>query len=149
MDNNTNKGFLKKSYKPLFIWFLLLASFAILYNFVLNTLSIALSSKATSLLWLCFVNLMLVSLFLIIYKTERVYYINYVTYKEALEASGEERKAFAYKHLVIFGRAAAMYWVYSAISLILTFPLALDIGVFLVIIIVSAIRTISIRLNKK
>lgn len=146
MKDIKDKDVLVKSYKLLVLWFLLL--------FVIAGLSLALlakldlSSKVISLMMYGFINLFLVSLFLMIYKTERVYYINYITHKEAQDATPEERRAFAYKHLRVFGISTIIYIAYSFFSLRLNYPTVMDILVFAVVIIISAIRTIPFKLKK-
>ncbi len=149
MNNNKDKEKLEKSYKLLVFWFLSLFIFGGLFNALLIRLDLNLSSKVTTLFWLYFTNLFFISLFLIIYKTERVYYINYITHTEAQEATKEERRTFAYKHLVVFCIATIVFTIYSIISLIFQYPTGVDIGVFTVIIIISAIRTVPFRLKEK
>ncbi|MCC5910885.1 MAG: hypothetical protein JJT76_10660 [Clostridiaceae bacterium] len=149
MNKNKDKGNLEKSYKLLVFWFLSLFVFAGLFNVLLIRLDLDLSSKVTTLLWLYFIHLFFISLFLMVHKTERVYYINYITYKEAQEATKEERRTFAYKHLIVFCIAAISFIIYSIISLIGQYPTGVDIGVFIVITIISAIRTVPFRLKEK
>lgn len=149
MNKNKDKENLEKSYKLLVVWFLSLFIFAGLFSALLIRLDLNLSSKVTSLFWLYSINIFFISLFLMIYKTERVYYINYITYKEAQEATKEERRTFAYKHLRVFCIATIVFVIYSIISLIFQYPTGVDVGVFIVIIVISAIRTVPFRLKEK
>lgn len=146
--NNDKKNF-EKSYKLLIVWFISLFIFTGIFNALLVKIDLNHNSKVTTLFLLSFINLFLISLFLMIYKTERVYYINYITYKEAKEATKEERRTFAYKHLRVFCIATIVFIIYSVTSLILQFPTGVDVGMFLVIIIISAIRTAPFRLKEK
>ncbi|ABR47597.1 hypothetical protein Amet_1397 [Alkaliphilus metalliredigens QYMF] len=146
---NNDKKHLGKSYKLLVVWFISLFIFAGIFSALLTRIDLNLSSKATTLFWLYFMNLFIISLFLMIYKTERVYYINYITHKEAQEATKEERRTFAYKHLIVFCMATIVFIIYSIISLIFKYPTGVDVGAFTVIIIISAIRTIPFRLKEK
>jgi len=148
LDNNDNKN-LEKSYKLLVVWFISLFIFVGLFSALLIKINLNLSSKVITLLWLYFMNLFFISLFLMIYKTERVYYINYITHKEAQEATKEERRKFAYKHLIVFCIATIVFIIYSIISLIFRYPTGMDVGVFTIIIIISAIRTVPFRLKGK
>ncbi|NBG88228.1 hypothetical protein [Isachenkonia alkalipeptolytica] len=145
---NDDKHQLEKSYKLLILWLVSLFIFAGLFNTLLTRIGFQLSSKMTTIFWLYFTNLYFISILGMIYKTERVYYINYITYKEARDATGEERRAFAYKHLRVFIVAAIAFLFYSIPSLILQFPRGLDIGVFMGIMIVVAIRTVPFKLKE-
>lgn len=146
---NNDKNNLEKSYKLLVVWFISLFIFVGLFSELLTKIDLDLSPKVTTLFLLYFMYLFFISLFLMIYKTERVYYINYITYREAKEATAEERRAFAYKHLIVFCIATIVFIIYSIISLLFQYPTGVDIGVFTVIIIISAIRTIPFRLKEK
>lgn len=149
LNMNNDKKVLEKSYKLLVVWFISLFIFAGIFSALLTRIDLNISSKVTTLFWLHFMNLFFISLFLMIYKTERVYYINYITHKEAQEATKEERRTFAYKYLIVFCIATIVFIIYSIISFIFHFPTGVDIGVFIVIIIISAIRTVPFRLKEK
>ncbi len=137
-----------KSYKLLVLWLLGMFAFAPLFSIFLGPLETLLGERAMTLLWLNFFNLYLVSLFVMITKTQRVYYINYVTYKEAVAATEEERLRFAKKHLWMFIRAAGIFALYAGVSLLMNGRLMLDIAVYTIIIIVAAVRTIGFKLQQ-
>ncbi|SCY56060.1 hypothetical protein [Alkaliphilus peptidifermentans] len=145
--NKDNEN-LVKSYRLLTVWLLSLFILAGIFSVLLIRLDLNLSSKVTTLFWLCFVSFYFISLLLMIYKTERVYYINYITHKEAQQATKEERRAFAYKHLIVFCIATFIFVIYSIVSLIFQYPAAVDFAVFIVIIIVSALRTVPFKLKE-
>ncbi|MBN2794291.1 MAG: hypothetical protein JXR88_02710 [Clostridia bacterium] len=136
-----------KSYKLLIVWFIGFIVGTVFLSYVMSLLKI--SGDYLALIWLNLTNLFVISLFQMIYKTERVYYINYVTYKEACEATREERKAFAYKHINVFSKASLIFLIYSAISLIVKINIGINIGVYTVLIVVAAIRTVPFRLKEK
>ncbi len=96
-----------------------------------------------------FNNILSISVFaliLIIYLTEKVYWITGVTYTEALNAGPIRRKAFAKRHLVRFGIFTAAFLIYSVVSLIVGIPYGVDIAVVCVGIVAVAISTINIKL---
>jgi L-asparagine transporter-like permease len=140
---------LKKSYDLLLICFLSLFILAGLFSLLPSRLNINLSSKGFTIIWLYFLNLFFVSVLFMIYRTERVYYINYISYKEALDATKEERKAFAYKHLRIFCIASIAFILYTIISIQYQFSNGMDIAVFVFIIVIAALITIPIRLKER
>ncbi|AKL94730.1 hypothetical protein CACET_c12650 [Clostridium aceticum] len=149
MQQNKDNKNLEKSYKLLVGWILSLLVITGLFSVLQIRLNLNLSSKVVTFFCFYFIHLYIISLFLMIYKTERVYYINYVTYKEAQEATREERRAFAYKHLRVFCIATIIFIIYSIISLIFEYLIIVDIGVFTMITIISAIRTVPFRLKEK
>lgn len=85
-------------------------------------------------------------LMLMIYISEKVYWINGVTYEQAVEAGSARRKAFAMRHLVYFGVFSAPYLVFTIVAQILGWPFWIDIVVFTVGIIAAAVSTVRIRL---
>ena len=149
MDKDINKNKLKKSYKLLVVWFLSLLIFAIIYGELVLWADLDLSLKKSALLSLNLTSIFIVSLFVMIYKTERVYYINYITYTEALESTKEERRNFAYKHLRLFCIATITFIFYTIISLGFQFLMFVDIGVYLLTFIITAIKTVPYKLKEK
>lgn len=147
MKENEDKKELIKSYKLLALWFALFFIFASIFITLLIIVDLNVSIKVITLFWLYFTNLFLISLFLMIYKTERVYYINYITFKEAKEATSEERRAFVYSHLKVFSIATLVFIIYSIISFIFQYHTWMDIAAWSAILIISAIRTIPFKLK--
>ncbi len=139
---------LVKSYKPLLAWLFLLIVGLTLLSVIGSKLEIG--PKMASLLIMNASGLSVVGLMLIIYKTQRIYYINYVSFKEAAALSEEQRKRFAYLHLRAFAICMILYGGYTIISVLINAPMALDVIIFLASIIIAAIRTIpySFELSK-
>ena len=98
-------------------------------------------------------NVLLLLLFYIIYKTESIYWINGMSYEEAKSMSSVQRKKYAWEHFIKFFQGAVIYFIYCIISYLLKDINSLDfIGTSLfgsafalLIIIISAIRTIPIK----
>lgn len=88
----------------------------------------------------------LVILAWIILRTESVYWINGTTFEQARDAGSERRRAYASAHLRVFARFAAGYFLFSAFMQWRHFSYTIDIIVFTVGIIVTAVSTIRIKL---
>ena len=95
---------------------------------------------------LCACAVLLALLMLMIYVSEKVYWINGVTFEKAVEAGSERRKAFAKKHLTVFACAAAFFVVISAFLNAFHMHVMIDTAVFTVIEIIAAVRTIKYKL---
>ena len=138
---------LVKSYKPLLVWFLTLVLGLTAVAGISSKLEV--DPKIASLLVTNTVSVLLVGLMLIIYRTQRIYYINYVTYKEAAALSEEKRKQFAYQHLMAFVSSAILFGIYTVISIFFKIPMMLDVVVFAVLLVVTAIRTVPFSIKDK
>jgi len=138
---------LVKSYKPLLAWFLILLLGLTAVASISSSLE--LDPKIASLLITNTVSILLVGLMLIIYRTQRIYYINYVTYKEAAALTEEKRKRFAYQHLMAFMSSMILFAFYTVISILIKIPMMLDVTVFAVLLIVTAIRTVPFNIKDK
>lgn len=88
----------------------------------------------------------LLLLMLMIYVSEKVFWINGVTYEQAVEAGSARRKAFALRHLVHFAAFSAPYLVFTVVAQIIGWPFWIDIVVFTAGIIAAAVSTVKIRL---
>ena len=131
----------KKSYFGFWMW---LIGFCGLY-----TLCCFLPKLEIRLLIAILDNIMSIGIFiltLIIYITEKIYWYNSTDYETALNAGSERRKAFAMAHMKRFGGFAALYLVYSIISILTGIPYGIDITVAVIGTIVAALSTISIKL---
>lgn len=147
MDWQDHEGKLKKSYKLLVAWF---GGYLIL----MTGLSVVVrgfeswgSEKLTSLLFLLMTHVFLLSLFWMVYVTQRVYYINGVSYKAAARASEEARKAYALRHIEAFRGAALLFLVYCGVSWGLRLPALVDGLVYCGLLIVAAVRTVPYKLE--
>lgn len=89
------------------------------------------------------------ALILMIYVNEKVYWINGVTYEEALKAASADRKRFAMRHLKLFGGFAAAYLLFSILSAALHWSEWWDFFVGCIGLIAAAVASSSIKLNEK
>ncbi|SCZ81830.1 hypothetical protein [Acidaminobacter hydrogenoformans] len=140
-------GQLIKSYKMLVVWMAGYIVLLIAAVVVLDLLEPYIGVKALVQVMLHLTNVFLLALFWMIYRTQRVYYINYVRYKDAATATEEERKAFALKHFETFSRAALLFLTYGGFSFLLSLPSWLDTLVYCVVLIGAAVKTVPYKLN--
>ena len=82
----------------------------------------------------------------IIWRTEQVYWYNGTSYKEAAAADSERRKAFAWKHLRVFGGYALGVSVFVWLMQLLGAPAWIDFTVGTVGLVAAACFTIPIKL---
>ena len=82
----------------------------------------------------------------IIWKTESVYWYNGTTFEEAEAAGSERRKAFAWKHLKIFGVYALAASVLSALMQLLGWSAWIDFTLATLGLVVAACMTIPLKL---
>ncbi|WP_333638321.1 hypothetical protein [Tissierella praeacuta] len=135
----------KKTYKPLIAW---LIGFPVIAIIIAERLS-NLSTKIATLLSLIIMVISLYILMFIIYKGEYVYWINGgPNYEEAKLAGSEKRKEYAKAHLEIFFKMMLISFLYGIVSLLLKFPIWIDIVLISLIIIITAFSTIPIKFNK-
>ena len=98
----------KKSYKLFFVW--IAVFFAVLIWGAVKEINIGgIGAVQSNSLLAC---VMLDLLFLLIYLTDSIYWINGVTYEEAAQADAAARKRYAWRHLLTFLVATAIYFVY-------------------------------------
>ena len=132
---------LKKSYTGFIVWMFLFIGIL----FSLSFLPVEDESIMIRAVFV-FTSLAIAGMMLLIYFTEQVYWINGVTYEQAVEAGSARRKAFALRHLVRFGICTAIYLLFAVVGQIIGWPFWIDIIVFTVGVIATAISTIGIRL---
>lgn len=132
---------LKKSYKG-FVWWLILYTAALL---ALCFLPIEDGSLITRLI-LSGTAAGLALLAYIIYRTEYVYWYNGTEYEDAVAAGSQRRQAFAWKHFERFAACAAVCVLYSAAAHALGWPFWIDIVLFCVALMATAVSTIRIKL---
>ena len=137
-----------KGFGMLGLWFLVFFVCVGIFSIATPRWGEVLGVKAVTLVWLNLVNLLLAGLFYMILKTQRVYYINYVSYKEAVAATEEEHLRFASQHLRTFLQATGLFALYSVVSWGLKAGLVLDIALYMLILIGAALRTIPFKLGK-
>ena len=86
------------------------------------------------------------SLTFIVWRTEQVYWYNGVTFEEAVQAGPERRKAFAWKHLRIFGLFALGMTAVSCATWLLGWSAWIDFVVCMAGVMAAVIRTTKFRL---
>ena len=132
---------LKKSYTGFIVWMFLFIGILFSLSFLpVEDESIMIRSVFV------FTSLAIAGMMLLIYFTEQVYWINGITYEQAVEAGSARRKAFALRHLVRFGICTAIYLLFAVVGQIIGWPFWIDIIVFTVGVIATAISTIGITL---
>lgn len=132
---------LKKSYTGFVVWLIGFVVLIMLPSF-LPTEDIGLIVRLID-------NIMTISLeilMLIIYKTEKVFWINGVSYEAAVEAGSDRRRAYALRYVKRFGIFAATFLLYSVIAQVLRLPFEIDIAAVTVGIVVCAFSTIQFKL---
>ena len=132
---------LKKSYKGFVIW---MAAFCAV---CLGTVFLPIRNTNILLRIInncCTLGVTLLSF--IIYKTEYVYWYNGTSYEEAVNASSERRRAFAWKHFQSFGLFSIAFFAFSIIAQIMEINCWIDIVIVTAGIIAVAIRTIKFKL---
>ena len=132
---------LKKSYTGFILWMVLYLG--ILFSMAFLPIE---NDGVMIRLILSFTALAVTGMMLIIYISEQVYWINGVTYEQAVDAGPERRKLFARRHLVRFGIFTAIYVLFAVVGQIIGIPFWIDIVVFTLGMIAAAISTINIRL---
>ena len=132
---------LKKSYTGFILWMVLYLG--ILFSMAFLPIE---NDGVMIRLILSFTALAVTGMMLIIYISEQVYWINGVTYEQAVDAGSERRKLFARRHLVRFGIFTAIYVLFAVVGQIIGIPFWIDIVVFTLGMIAAAISTINIRL---
>lgn len=134
----------KKSYKLLILWFAFL--FILLTS--VNLIQVIYPDISTSIfikILMMLLNVALLVLFYLIYKTESIYWINGMSYDKAKSMNSEQRKKYAWDHLIIFFQAFIVSFIYCIISYVLKFPMAIDIIIIPLVIVISAFRTVGIK----
>ena len=131
---------MKKSYKGLVLWIIIyclgfVPMFAIDDGAIVTRLT----------LW--YTSVMITVLMLIIRNTDSVYWINGVYYEDAEKATYEQRMEFAQKHLDKFQKHTVLYTAFTLASYFIGVHFVIDILVFCISLIVTAVSTINIKLG--
>ncbi|MBO6114366.1 MAG: hypothetical protein J6P57_04845 [Lachnospiraceae bacterium] len=93
-----------------------------------------------------FTNLAITALTFIIFINEKIFWYNGITYEQAIEAGSDRRKAYALKHVKIFGAATLIYFIVSLITVFLNINLGVETLIYTLIIIIAAVSTIRFKL---
>lgn len=139
---------LENNYNYLFGWLFCLMGGSLVLNVLLKALGEMITAGIAVKVLLLFVMAMLIGLFVIIYRSERIYYINGVSFKEASEASSEARKAYALKHVNLMVRSGVVFTVYVLFSFMIALPITLDTVVFVISVLWGAFSSMKIKLPK-
>ena len=89
--------------------------------------------------FMVFTAIALVILMAMMYFMDTVYWLNGVSFEQALEAGLERRKRYTFLQLRLFGIFAIAYTLYSIVAYVLHFTWVIDIIVFTVATIVVSI----------
>lgn len=132
-----------KSYKLLTLFMVGFVASLILLVMVASKLSLGTAAmRGVSLLLVIFMPILMY----VIYKTERIYWINGVTYEEAKSATSEQRRKYAMAHLKIFTITGIICVTFSIICLLANINSFVDFIFCILMVPVAGIRTIPIKL---
>ena len=130
----------RKSYAALVVFF-------ILYTAAVTVPALLLADgELATRLTLAIGALGIVALMAFIRHTERVYWINGVTFEQARNAGSARRRAFAMAHLKPFALATLGFCLFSAIMHWRGMPIGWDIAAFCAALVGAGISTLKIRL---
>lgn len=130
----------RKTYKLFVLW--IIGFLLIVFAIALQDWDDDLLARAVSLCGA----LGVVGLSLMVYRTGYVYWINGISYEEALEAGEERRKQYAWNHVSIFSKFALFYLLYTMLACFFHWSIWIDIPIFLIGIIISAVWTSKYKL---
>lgn len=132
----------KKSYSGFIIWMILFIAFNLSVGFLpIDNPNISL------LITLNVIIIMLNLLVLMIYNTEYIYWYTGLTYEEAAQATSEQRKRYAGRHLTRFTALTIIYIIYTVFSILFSFNMIVNILVSLIGIVLAVISALRIKLE--
>lgn len=85
-------------------------------------------------------------LMILIYKTEKVFWINGISFEEAVAAGSDRRRAYARRYVKLFGIMTAASFLYSFIAQLLHLPWGIDVALIIVGLTVCAFGSMRFRL---
>ena len=132
---------MNRSYLGLIIWLIVF----LVVTFTLPFLPIESEGLLTRIM-LNITSLSILVLMVIIYFTEKIFWFNGVTYEEAIAAGSYRRKQYAKKMMIAFLIPFVIYLFASIILQVLNANIWIDIVLFVVITVVSALSTIKVKL---
>ncbi len=131
---------MKNSYKGLALWMVIyLAGFVPM--FVID------DGAIVTRLTLWYTSVMITVLMMVIRNTDSIYWINGVYFEDAEKATYEQRMEFAQKHLDKFQKHTVLYTAFTLASYFIGVHFVIDILVFCISLIVTAVSTINIKLG--
>lgn len=131
---------MKKSYKGFFLWIII---YCLGFVPIFRIGDGAVVTRLT--LW--YTSVMMTVLTVIIRNYDKVYWINGVMFEDAEKAGYDKRMEFAQRHLDKFLKHTVLYTIFTLASYFLGWSLWIDIVVFCVSLIWTAVSTINIRLE--
>lgn len=132
----------KKSYKGLVVMFIIFiallvgAFFLPIHNMNYTTLII----QNIMICWIA-------ALTVVIYFSGKIYWYTGISYEMACKAGMDECRKYAKKHMHRFGSVAIIYLIYSVFSVIFKFSTVTDLYISMLLVIIAALSTISVKLN--
>ena len=137
---------LQKTHKGLIAW---LVSFFLVLGaavFIANSDWASIPKKHELKIVLTLAALMMCVLFRTITLTQNIYWINGISYEAAAAANAQQRRAFAWAHEYVFLQGMAVWVLYACLGAAFGSLIFADLFVFMLCLILSALRTVSIRL---
>lgn len=80
-----------------------------------------------------------------IYKTEKIFWYNGVSYQEAVEAGSDRRRAYALKYVKRFGILTVGILVFSFLAQLLRLNVGIDSAVMVIGIVICALSTVRLK----
>lgn len=132
---------LKKSYFGFWIW-------TIVYTVSVMCMSFLPIHNTDLLIRIIFnyTNLAITVLTIIMFINEKIFWYNGISYEQAASAGSDRRKAYALKHVKVFGTATLIYLIVSLITGLLNISFWVDTLIYTLIIIVAAVSTMKFKL---
>ena len=81
------------------------------------------------------------------YRNERIYWINGISFEKAKHATSDQRKEYALWYLRHFGNAALIFLIFSVAAQYLHLSIILDTLVVTALLIVVAVKSIKVKLE--
>ncbi|MBQ9277833.1 MAG: hypothetical protein IJ224_04275 [Lachnospiraceae bacterium] len=132
---------LKKSYLGFWIW-------TIVYTVSVMCMSYLPIHNTDILIRIIFnyTNLAITVLTIIMFINEKIFWYNGISYEEAVDAGSDRRKAYALKHVKVFGSATLIYLIISLITGLLNISFWADTLIYTLIILIAAVSTMRFKL---
>ena len=132
---------LKKSYLGFWIW-------TIVYTVSVMCMSYLPIHNTDILIRIIFnyTNLAITVLTIIMFINEKIFWYNGISYEQAASAGSDRRKAYALKHVKVFGTATLIYFIISLIAGLLNMSFWADTLIYTLIIIIAAVSTMKFKL---
>ncbi len=93
-----------------------------------------------------FTNIAITALTIIMFINEKIYWYNGISYEQAVSAGSDRRKAYALKHVKVFGTATLIYLIISLITGLLNISFWVDTLIYTLIIVIAAVSTMKFNL---